>query len=137
MINWKIANKYLPWWDRRIFSEDPLIADIGKLLIIGTTVFGILLWLTASSGLEVVKPFDLKEPLDKQAIQLDLLLDRIVSALQGRTLMGDLKMQSITLVEIAEPDTPATNKAVIYLDSTANSLRVKFDDGDVVTIGAY
>lgn len=56
------------------------------------------------------------------------------------TIADDLTVEGeifgISLREITEPTTPAPNTAYIFLDS-GNDLKVKFDDGDVVTIGSY
>jgi len=140
MIDWKIMNKYMPWWRKRLLSENPLIADIIKIVflsIVFVCLF-ILFWNYYShSAVEMIKPFDLKRPLDNQVAELDALLVRIVKSLQGELLLGKLKLEGIILKEISTPSTPGTNKGVIYLDSTDGSLKVKFDDGDVVTLATY
>lgn len=40
-------------------------------------------------GMVVVKPMTLKEPIDKQVRQLDLFLDKVTLALQGRISFGN------------------------------------------------
>ena len=44
---------------------------------------------------------------------------------------------AMTLNEMSAPTTPAANRAVLYLDSSDGSLKVKFDSGNVVTIATY
>jgi len=50
---------------------------------------------------------------------------------------ADLNIRNVTFREMVAPGTPAANKAVMYLDSADNNLKVKWDSGNVATIGTH
>jgi len=50
---------------------------------------------------------------------------------------ADLNVRNVTFKEMAAPGTPASNKAVMYLDAADNNLKVKWDSGNVSTIGTH
>ncbi len=102
------------------------------LIFICTIVFGIV----GYAG-DFGKTITLRAPLDNQAAELDLLLEKISNVLKGYQRGGDLKMDSLNLKEQTAPPTPAVNTAVIYIEDFGGGqqvLRVKFDDGTVANL---
>ena len=102
------------------------------LIFIYTIIYGIVVF----AG-DFGKTITLRAPLDKQATELDLLLEKISNVLRGYQRAGDMKMDSINLEERTTPGTPPSNTAIIYLQDFGGSqqvLRIKFDNGTVANL---